>query len=396
MHKWKINEHEIERNPDYFAPRPTKNVSYKRTVSGNQIREVPKDPNVAIVWEMDATWSFASESLKNYLYDLYIMDSKISLETHVQDGRDKWVVKIDSFNAECLPIKGGDRFNVEITFRAQNGILDPIVTRTYSGPVYSFPIENTTNKDISDVAIFLRSTDKEIVNPKIVQTYKNLLQNPGFEQATNMLSLSAWDTSDVWKSDIIYFLEGHRCIKTNKSDSPLTQTVYCPSDADMTLRWHYLGDTAGLTVKASVTFYDDSGDLISSVEESVKTKELWMSEALSLRTPPNTCSACVSFEKAGEHGADYVYLDAVALTVGDGYSDVPHSELKFEGSIKPNDVFRLDLRTNSVLLNNQDVSQSVIGNYFYLPPGESVIVFSDENDTLGNIEATIRYNGAFN
>lgn len=394
--KWKINEHEIERNPISFFPRPAKKVSYQRAVTGNQIREVPQAPELAITWELEASWHHVSEDFKNFLYDLYVLDRKVYLETHVQDPRDKWMTRIDEFEATCLSASGGKYFDVDVVFRVQNGILDPIITKSFSLNPYPFVVDNTTNRNVTDATIFIRPINKPLVNPKIVQTYKNLLTNPGFEQITRMDLINNWSGS-TWESDIIYFLEGRRCLKTFRNNQTLVQRVACPDGESMSLVWSCLGDIDGIGLRASVVFYNPTGAQVGMVQREVMVSREWDEHELRFDVPAGASQAEVRFVKtSGEQNRNScVYLDAVALTLDDYYSSTAHSPLQFLGEVGVGDVLKIDLRTSSVYLNNEDASHLVEGSYFYLPPGKSILLISDESTQERQLEVTVRYNEEF-
>lgn len=396
MVKWKINGHEVEQNPIAFFPRPTKNVSYQRAVTGNQIRDVPQAPELAITWELEASWHYVTEEFKNYLYDLYVLDRKVYLETHVQDPRDKWETRIDGFEAKCLSAGGGKYFDVDLVFKVQNGILDPIVTKTSSLNPFPFVIDNTTNRNLSDVAIFIRPIDKPLINPTITQTYKNLLLNPGFERASRVDLLENW-TGNTWESDIIYFLEGRRCIKTYRNAQPLFQRTPCPEGESMNLVWSCRADEDGVVLRASVGFYSSSGVQVGMAQQDISLSKEWTEHELNFSTPSGTAEVEVRFVRVSgnEHRNASVYIDAVALGLDDYYTNTPHNSLHFVDKVDVGDVLKIDLRTYSVLLNNQDVSHLVEGDYFHLPPGQSTILIRDESAQTRQVEVTIRYNEEF-
>jgi hypothetical protein len=407
MSKWRLNGVPLQRNPDTFMQRPTKNVSYRRAVSGNEIRLIPKEN--AIEMYLDAGWQLADESLRNFLHDLYVQDKKFTLQTHLTSNpRDIWTVKIDEFSAEYVHRGSqGQRFNINTVLKVLDGANDPILVDTYSQFPHPFVVENVTNRDIYDFMIFIRGKSKAVVNPTITQLYGNLISNPGFEQIGfeqigPLSSVLQWEDSlGAWESDIIFFLEGDRCIKTHLLNAPLSQEIYFPPNEYLTAYWSLYGDSTGdNNARLRIEYLDYAGNVLDTVDDvrssSTDWQTFWFST--SEKSPLDTYKARVSFEKiAGTEGPDdCIYIDTIMVRIGQ-FDNRPEyvahlpTTLGYLGTIEDGSTLKVDTRSRAVTLNaTESVGGQISGGFFYLPVGKSLIVF-DEESTVGTTEAVIRY-----
>jgi len=399
--KWKINGIELPRNPDSFVQRPEKNVSYQKSVSGDEIRLIPPERPVDMYLEIG--WSRADESLRNMLHDLYMQDKKFTLQSHLSfNPRDTWTVKIDEFSATYVRGGPGQRFDINMTLKVLNGANDPILSNRYTSAPYLFVIDNKTNRDVYDFLMFLYSKDKPIVNPTIRQTFLNLLENPGFEDAVLFGDIPKWSCKGTdWETDIIYFLEGQKCVKTYQLNSPISQEVVFPEGQEATVLWAVMGDNARAdSVELNIEWLDATGTVLDTFSDVRSTTKEWQTFWGNLPASPlGTKKARVSIKKiAGvAEDSDYVYIDTIMLRLGTSerqpeFSSQLHRVMSYDGTIAAGNILKMDCGARTASLNNiESVNHLLKGNFFPLPVGRSMIVVTDENEDAGTTEVVIRF-----
>jgi hypothetical protein len=223
--KWKINGAFIKKNPDTFSQRSVKKVTYQRAVSGNEIRSILKE-NTSEVY-LEAEWKLVDEEFRQFLHDLYMQDKKVVLQTHLtHDPRNKWVVRIDDFGEQYIRYDGKtQRFDIRASFKVLDGTNDPIITERFVSTPHPFVINNVTNRNVHNFLAFVQA-ETPIENLSVKQLYYNLIENPGFELVDAGTIVGWKDPNQAWSSDIIFYHEGERCVKTYYLNAPISQEFY--------------------------------------------------------------------------------------------------------------------------------------------------------------------------
>lgn len=400
MSKWKINGAFIKKNPDTFSQRSVKKVTYQRAVSGNEIRSILKE-NTSEVY-LEAEWKLVDEEFRQFLHDLYMQDKKVVLQTHLtHDPRNKWVVRIDDFGEQYIRYDGKtQRFDIRASFKVLDGTNDPIITERFVSTPHPFVINNVTNRNVHNFLAFVQA-ETPIENLSVKQLYYNLIENPGFELVDAGTIVGWKDPNQAWSSDIIFYHEGERCVKTYYLNAPISQEFYFSPGRQLTLYWSLYGDQEGENnAQMTVEFLDASGNVLDVIEDVCSTMQEWQTFWFTIETPPSTRKVRVAIEKiAGvEDRNDYIYIDTIMARAGHfenqpEYADDLWRSISYNGTLNPGDVFKFDFGSKLATINNQIVP--VEGGFFYLPPGMSVLLFDGETDELGSIEATIRYDEAW-
>ncbi len=398
--KWKFDDVDIERNPSAFDLRPVKRVSYKRAVGGDISRFVPPEKPVEI--NLELRWDAVREGFRDFLHDLYVSDKRFVVKSHLYETnpREKWTVKVDKFSSEYR--RGGreQRFDIAMSLRVVDGVNDPTIIGRYTGNSHAMVVENVTNRDISNAYIFVRGIDRDVRGLRIKQTYKNLLENPGFELIDEGRTVGVWeDEQGKWKSDIVMFYEGDVCAKTYTNNAPLSQVVPCTSGEKLNVLWSAMSDIPGRTAKVTIECLNSDGLVITSYEDSRVTEEFWRTYCfITPETPAGTTSARVVLTADGgtQRAGDYIYFDAIQVQLGESevqpeFSSHPHNTLYIPTTISSGDVLKIDLGTYEISVNDsQDNIVDVSGEFFNLPMGRSLLYIEDESPS-GTTEVVVRF-----
>lgn len=376
--KWRFNGEEIPINPDRFAPSRVKEVEYRRLIDDNQVRVIPPTHHHTASYEIG--WSALPDAWRNKLYDWYLNDETVTIESHiVGNPRERWTVKFDSFTSE---LRHGKQvlWNVQITARSVVGVNDPILRKTYKDSPALFVIENSSNRAINDVSVYIQGLNGKVENPFITQTYLNLLQNPGFE------SLDGWVYApSIWQEELIDVYEGDgRSVKTFTPHAPISQEVWCPPDEHLTAMLYAKGSREQ-RLKITLEYKAIDGTTIDTYEFEDAVSEEWAPIWFSTEspTPSGTARAVFRVEKISDD-EKFLYLDRALLRLG-AYEFLPawtnhkHRTMKYNGTLASGDVLRINMLSRQADINGlEHVHDLIEGNEFTIPVGKSLVVIYDE------------------
>lgn len=368
---WRVNGLPLPKNPSTFIVNPEKIVDYRRAVHGEEIRVVPSKNTVDKY--ISVSWQYLDEDTRNLFYDLYVRDEKFRLETHLDSlYTDEFLVKIDEYDEEYLNYRE-PRWHVSMELRVLDGINDPILRQEFKQTPHLFVVENKTNSTIHNANIFL-SPKNVIRNPRITQTFWNLLTNPGFEDIDGQKPLGWVDPNGAWRVDIINFFEGQRCVGTSTPNSPIYQEVWCPGGESLTVMFATLGLPGGGKLRATLEYLNSSDAVIGShsaivdVDSDHKVHWFTTDEA----TPPYTRKVRLKFEKASTDYS-YIIVDMAMVRLGASerepvWTNDRHRTLVYPGSLKAGEILDVNLGLQVATLHTTGPA---------LPVGASLFRFDD-------------------
>ena len=440
---WLVDGVELPLNPSSVMIDNEKDVTYAYSVSGMDLRYTP--PKRSINRSLILQWSSASEKMRDYLYDIFSLDTKVELTSHCfdEDPSQEWTVKVDSLDTTYLNSNRGKRFSITAHFEVMDANNDPIVERSFPQTPALFPIENKTNQDIYRTQLFIYSDSEDIVNPKIVLGGNNLLYNPIFSDVdlennilkwnyrkefledtisienVSMMGLAGFqqeiavDSKNLWKPDVIMFLDGNRCMGVSMNWEPIYQDMYCPPNEKVSLGYSIMaGDDdwiIGVAGMGSSFELEDTVRCLVRVEFLSKDNEVlglethWRDVGNSWQdftyttansSPEGTMYARISFMRIS--GTNKLFLGRVSAHL---FSDAVkriskifpnniHSDkttsLHYNGTIPKGDILKIDLDRKLATINDEEIIQ-VAGNWGALPAGKGLLVCDSDNGDSVNV-----------